>query len=75
VPSRDEPITPGSTWRARSSFAAIQEIRIVSETESRFEWLIEWVSEGRQLRMSGDGIRSGFTLVVAAEPSVSNPDE
>jgi hypothetical protein len=63
-----EPITPGSIWRSRSRAALIEEIKIVSETDNRFVWLVEWVREGRRLSMSGESIRSGFALAVAAEP-------
>lgn len=66
-----EPITPGSTWRSRNRVSLIQEIKIVSETDSRFVWLVEWVREGRQLRMSGESIWSGFAPAAAVPPETS----
>ena len=58
-----DPITPGTLWRARSRVSLIDEIRIVGETESRFVWLVEWVREQRQLKMSGERIWCDFALV------------
>ena len=57
------PITPGSLWRSRSRVSLIDEIRIVDQTESRFVWLVEWVRERRQLKMSDERIRCDFALV------------
>ena len=56
-------IVPGALWRARSRVSLIDEIRILSETESRFVWVVEWVRERRRLKMSDERIWCDFALV------------
>ena len=56
----DPAIAPGSIWRATVAFAVVDEIRIVSVTENRRVLLVEWLTNGRQLQMTADVIRSHY---------------
>jgi hypothetical protein len=54
------PIGSGDVWRARSSYSYLTEILIVDATDNRRHWLVESLSDGKRVIMSGDNIRASY---------------
>ena len=69
----DPAIAPGSIWRAKSGVAALDEIRIVSVTENQRVLLVEWLTNGRQLRMTAEVIRSHYRPITGRRSAAIPP--
>ena len=69
----DPAIAPGSIWRATVAFAVVDEIRIVAVTENRRVLLVEWLTNGRQLRMTAEVIRSHYRPITGRRSAAIPP--